>query len=373
MKKSFFLVFFISFCLFNAWSQTQPYWYSLERGKFYFRTGEYGRALIAFESAKRDRNNMYTRMERDIIELLSNPAVRALGDSLERVEVYIKDRYLVHANAALQELYHRYPKRLLENSVFRALEEIGKLKDFPEAEYWIGETFRIEGELGIALEQYRKAYSQRRFLENPNFSIEILYRMVDVLKTMQNYAEMERLALEIIEQNDSLWIGGAGVITRSAMNTILESRNDGLTRFLVIYRYNNNTVERAHRILGLYYYSSGRYRQAAEHLMFSFLIQNTILIEELMRGQFDFQFTNLDDLIVQARRRSILVNYIQEVEYYKTLYYFAAAIYSDGNTKQIPARQLWTLLSNQPDAGEWANRARLQLRSPFVERIIEIP
>jgi len=116
------------------------------------------------------------------------------------------------------------------------------------------------------------------------------------------------------------------------MNTILENKNDGLTRFLIIYRH-NNTVEKAHRILGFYYYSSGRYRQAAGHLMFSFLIHNTILIEELIRGQFDFQFTNLDDLIVQARKRLILVNYIQKVEYYKTLYYFAVAMYSNGNTK----------------------------------------
>lgn len=327
---------------------------------------------MAFEEARRDRRNMYTRMEQDIIDLLSIPEVRYLGDSLERIETYIKERYQVNAETALEELYYRYPKAALEGSAYRALEEIGRLKDFPEAEYWIGETFRIEGELGVALGQYQKAHVQRAFLENPSFDTEILYRMVDILKAKQDYAEMESRALEIIQQ-DSLWIGGSGAVTKNAMTTMLENRDNGIRRFLTIYRYNNIAVERAHRLLGLYYYASGRHKQAAEHLMFSFLIQNTVLIEELIRNQYDFTFTTLDNLMQEVMRRPVLVTYIQDVEYYKTLYYFAAALYSDGNTKQAPARRLWTFLSDHPDAGEWSGKAKMQLRTPFVEKVVEMP
>ncbi|MDR2484327.1 MAG: hypothetical protein LBD55_02905 [Treponema sp.] len=376
MKRGIFLGFLIfSFCSSPAWSQRsapRPYWYSLEQGKFFFRNGDYGKALMAFEEARRDRRNMYTRMEQDMIDLLSIPEVRYLGDSLERIETYIKDRYQVNAETALEELYYRYPKAALEGSAYRALEEIGRLKDFPEAEYWIGETFRIEGELGVALGQYQKAHVQRAFLENPSFDTEILYRMVDILKAKQDYAEMENRALEIIQQ-DSLWIGGSGAVTKNAMTTILENRDNGIRRFLTIYRYNNIAVERAHRLLGLYYYASGRHKQAAEHLMFSFLIQNTVLIEELIRNQYDFTFTTLDNLMQEVMRRPVLVTYIQDVEYYKTLYYFAAALYSDGNTKQSPARRLWTFLSGHPDAGEWSGKAKMQLRTPFVEKVVEMP
>lgn len=376
MKRGIFLGFLIfSLCSSPAWSQrptSRPYWYSLEQGKFFFRNGDYGKALMAFEEARRDRRNMYTRMEQDIIDLLSIPEVRYLGDSLERIETYIKERYQVNAETALEELYYRYPKAALEGSAYRALEEIGRLKDFPEAEYWIGETFRIEGELGVALGQYQKAHVQRAFLENPSFDTEILYRMVDILKAKQDYAEMESRALEIIQQ-DSLWIGGSGAVTKNAMTTMLENRDNGIRRFLTIYRYNNIAVERAHRLLGLYYYASGRHKQAAEHLMFSFLIQNTVLIEELIRNQYDFTFTTLDNLMQEVMRRPVLVTYIQDVEYYKTLYYFAAALYSDGNTKQAPARRLWTFLSDHPDAGEWSGKAKMQLRTPFVEKVVEMP
>ncbi|MDR2495312.1 MAG: hypothetical protein LBD24_08845 [Spirochaetaceae bacterium] len=327
---------------------------------------------MAFEQARRDRRTMYTRMEQDIIDLLSIPEVRYMGDSLERIEEYIKERYQVNAEAALAELYYRYPKANLEGSAYRALEEIGRLKDFPEAEYWIGETFRMEGELGVALGQYQKAHDQRAFLENPGFDIEILYRMVDVLKTKQDYTEMEKWALEILK-HDSLWFGGSGIVTKHAMTTILENRDNGLRRFITIYRYNNIVVERAHRLLGLYYYASGRHKQAVEHLMFSFLIQNTILIQEVIRSRFDFTFTNLEDLMREAVRKPALAAYIEEAEYYKTLYYFAAALYSDGNTKQAAARQLWEFLGAHPAGGEWSAKARLQLRAPFVEKIVEMP
>jgi tetratricopeptide (TPR) repeat protein len=376
MKKSIFLAFLVILLLPSPmWSQRQgarPYWYSLEQGKFYFRNRDYGKALMAFEQARRDRRTMYTRMEQDIIDLLSIPEVRYMGDSLERIEEYIKERYQVNAEAALEELYYRYPKANLEGSAYRALEEISRLKDFPEAEYWIGETFRMEGELGVALGQYQKAYAQRTFLENPRFDTEILYRMVDVLKTKQDYTEMENWALEILKQ-DSLWSGGSGIVTKHAMTTILENRDNGIRRFLTIYRYSNTVVERAHRLLGLYYYASGRHKQAADHLMFSFLIQNTILLQEVIRNQFDFTFTDLESLIHEAVKRPALAAYIQEVEYYKTIYYFAAALYSDGNTKQAAAKQLWGFLSAAPERGEWAAKARLQLRDPFVEKAVEMP
>jgi tetratricopeptide (TPR) repeat protein len=365
----------------------QPYWLTLEQGKRYFRNEAYGDALIAFEDARRERQAMYTRMERALIDLLSLPEVRFLGDSLEQVERYISDRSQANAATALEELYYRVSKASLEGSVTRALEQFGLLKNYPEAEYWIGETYRAEGELGIALGQYQKAYEQRAFLENPGFDAEILYKMVDIHKARQEYTEMERRALEILEgispggispqgspsggnPRDPLWSGDSNTFTRDAMTRILE--NDGIDRFLSLYRYSNSVVERAHRLLGFYYYASGRHNRAAEHLMFAFLIQNTLLIEEIIRGQFDFAYTTLDALMAEILKRPALSAYIDEAEYYKTLYYLGAALY--GSTgKSTPAGSLWAFLNRQPQAGEWRGRAQRQLRSPFVEQAREMP
>jgi tetratricopeptide (TPR) repeat protein len=365
-----------------AFAQTPqgPWWYTLEQGKHRFRGGDYGGALLSFEDARRQRRAMYEQMEKDYINFLSLPEVRRLGDSLDWAERYAKERRYTAAAAALEELYYRCPKENLNNSASRALTVLGTLKEYPEAEYWIGEAYRVEGELELALGQYRKALEQKSLFENPGFDLELLGKIAWIHKVRQEYNEMERTLLSILD-GDTLWSpsqteGGAGSFARQAMTRTLE--NEGISRFLVLYRYANSAVEEAHRLLGFYYYASGRHSRAQEHLMFSFLIQNTVIMEEIKRGRFDF---SLGDLPAEKNALDVLGEYIRSspllgeftarVDYYKTAYYLGSSLY--GNGKSAVARNFWTFLSAQNQAGEWQTRARSQLRSPGVEPAIEMP
>jgi tetratricopeptide (TPR) repeat protein len=348
----------------------------MERGKLLFREGNYGEALLAFEDARRQRFAMFDRLERRLVELLSLPAVRRLGDSLERVETYLAEHHYPDAADALEELYYRAGKEKLGNSAAGALEELSRLKEYPDAEYWIGETWLAEGELGVALRQFQKALDRRSLLENPEFGTEILYKIAGIHKTRQEYAEMEKTLLSILtgrdaagNSRDPLWAEES--FAKTAMARTLE--NEGINRFLVLYRYLNAGVEAAHRILGFYYYASGRQSPgpAGEHLMFAFLIQNTVIMEELIRSQYDYTFTTLDALMKGLDRRPVLEEYIEKVEYFRTAYYLGTALYGAG--KLNAARSLWTFLAGQDRAGEWQNRARRQLRQPFNERAVEMP
>jgi tetratricopeptide (TPR) repeat protein len=187
---------------------------------------------------------------------------------------------------------------------------------------------------------------------------------------------MERALLDILsgpgangEPRDGLWTGGDDSFAKSALSRTLE--NDGISRFLTLYRYNNTQVEAAHRLLGYYYYAAGRHSQAKEHLMFAFLIQNTVLLEELIRARYDYTFTGLEDLTADIQRNSLLAAYIEDADYYKTAYYLGTSLFATGKTSA--ARPFWTFLAGRDQAGEWRGRARNQLRSPFVERAIEMP
>jgi tetratricopeptide (TPR) repeat protein len=391
--KPWLLVLFVAFCcrgLAAAQNQPMPWWYTLEQGKRLFRNGDYGNALLVFDDARRQRRAMYERMEGDLIVLLSLGEVRRLGDSLDWVDRYARERHYAGAVEALEELYYRIPRDRFNNSAEAALSALGNLKNYPEAEYWIGETYRVEGELGLALGQFQKAYDMRGLLENQGFGIELLYKIADVRKTRQEYNEMERMLLSIIA-GDTLWTnansgdqkavlpdGEKGAVpyaeasasfARQAMTRTLET--DGVTRFLTQFRYNNPQTEAAHRLLGFFYYTSGRHGKAQEHLMFAFLIQNTVIIEEVARNQFDFTFTTLDNLSVEINRYPALVDYVEKVNYYQTAYYLGTSLY--GNGKTDAARGFWEWLAAQPRAGEWRNRARGQLSRPHVERAVEMP
>ncbi|GHV95349.1 hypothetical protein AGMMS50293_16690 [Spirochaetia bacterium] len=380
----------------------RPWWYTLEQGKHSFRGGDYGSALLSFEDARRQRRAMYERMEKDFINLLSVSGVRRLGDSLDLVERYMQDRHYTAAAAALEELFYRYPKESFNNSAAAALTALGQLKNYPEAEYWIGETYRAEGELALALGQFQKAYNQREFFETPGFDIALLYKMAAIRKIRQDYNEMEKNLFSIIE-TDSLWLNTAkaeqtrierakaekdqagqpmptGVLpmpyaeasasfASEAMTRTLQ--NEGVNRFLTLYRYNNASVEEAHRLLGLYYAVSGRHSKAQEHLMFAFLIQNSIIIQEVIRREYDFTFTGLAALAEEINRSPLIASYAEKSEYYKTIYYLGSSLY--GNGKGAAAREFWAFLAARSEAGEWSNRAAVQLRSPHMEPIVEMP
>lgn len=359
--------------------EERPWWYILERGKLLFRQGDYGNALLAFEDARRQRYRLYDGMEKDFINFLSAPEVRRVGNSLDALESYIADRGQTAAAEILAELYYRLPRETYRDSAVQALEELGKFKEYPEAEYWIGEVYRVEGELGLALGQYNKALERGALLEDPALELELLYKIADLYRIRQEHKRMEETLLRIVNGNnvhdqpwDPLWSGNAGnsgQFMRNSMARILE--NSGPGRFLTMYRYNNGPVERAHRLLGFYYYASSRYNLAEEHLMFAFLIQNSILIEELQRNRYDFIFESLESLADAMDRRGDLVNFMTQVEYYRCAYYLGSALYGIG--KGSPARDLWTFLGTQERIGEWRGRALAQLQRPSLEALVENP
>jgi tetratricopeptide (TPR) repeat protein len=269
----------------------------------------------------------------------------------------------VDAADALKELYYRIPKESLHNSANTALTELRRLKAYPEAEYWIGESYRIEGEMGIALSQYQKAYNDRALLETPGFDTEILYKIADLRRIRREYNEMTSILEEILK-TDSMWSRES--FNRANMMRSLET--NGINRFLVLFRHNEPMAERAHRILGLYYYASGRHNRAAEHLLFAFLIQNTLVIDSLLKTKYDYTFTSLDALIRDTAGKREILSYMDEVEYYRTMYYLANSLY--GNNRRATAREIWTFLSANA-AGEWRGRAAAQLRSPELDQVPE--
>ncbi|MCL1814913.1 MAG: hypothetical protein FWG27_03705 [Treponema sp.] len=340
-----------------------PWWITLEEGKRHFRNGAYGNALLCFENARENRKNYYAKMERDLITVLSIHEVRRLGDDLSFLEIYIEREFRTDAADALKELYYRVPKGNLHNSSKAALSEIGRLKNYPEAEYWIGEVYRMEGEFSIALNQYQKAYNERSLMENPEFGREILYKMADLRKLRREYTEMEKILLDIL-RSDELWSRES--FNRSNLQKSLET--NGINRFLLLFRHHEPSVEKAHRTLGFYYYNNGRHNLAADHLLFAFLIQNSMVIDAVLQSQYNYTFTGLPVLLSDIAKRRDLIAYLEETEYYKTLYYLANSLYGVG--RRSPAREIWIFLRDYA-GGEWRGRAAAQLRNPQMDQATE--
>jgi tetratricopeptide (TPR) repeat protein len=290
------------------------------------------------------------------------------GDDLGLVETYIQKELQMGAKEALDELYYRVPKDSLENSAKKALSELGRFKSYPDAEYWIGEAYRAEGEFDIALGQYQKALDKKELFETPGFNGEILYKIAEIYRLKGDYYKMENVLNDILKQDD-MWNIESNI--RSSM--VNAAANNGLDRFLVLYRQDDQAVEKAHRMLGQYYYGAGRYGAAKEHLLFAFLTQSTMLIEELKKNNYAYRFTSLARLLADAassdrQTRRKLEKYLADNEYYKTLFYLANSFYGDRKTQA--AREVWQFLAAN-GSGEWASRSATQLRGPKLDPVPE--
>jgi tetratricopeptide (TPR) repeat protein len=350
-------------------AENAPYWYKLEQGKRLFRSGSYGEALTLFEDARNDRIALYENHRAAVLALLSLPEVRAMEDSLDRITAFAKERFYVAADAAFAELFFRVPREELLGKASASLDLFDSLKAYPEAEFWIGEVYRVEGSVPIAIKQYERALSMADQLADPGLERETLFRLASLQKINGNYNEMERRLLQILE-HDSLWAQDTSSFVKTAMQRTLG--DGGVDQFLLIYRYKNAGTEKAHRLLAEYFYQSGRHLRAAEHYLFAWMTASTTIIEAYQAKLIDeFRFTTLAAVTAALSRRPDITAYRDEVAYYQTTYYLGASLYGAG--RESAARNVWTYLAGEENAGEWRVRAQRQLRGPAIDPPIPLP
>jgi tetratricopeptide (TPR) repeat protein len=350
-----------------TFAPTVPYWYTLEHGKKLLRERNYALALRDFEKARADRKDYWEMRRTAFVLLLSLREVRQLNDALPDVERYIKEHNQFDAATALEDVRWAVGDVALRKSAARALEILGALGGYPEAEFYIGEVYRIEGERQIAVAQYRKALEWPAEAAPAGWRVHVLYRIAAVNKAARNYNEMERTLSEIIA-GDTLW-NNKNAFARNAMARTLGDK--GINKFLMMYRYRDSDAEEAHRILGRYYYRSGRYHLAETQLMFAALHASTVVIDEVRLGEYDFEFSNLADMFAALERRKDLREYLAGVGYSETLYYLGAALAANG--KMEAARGIWGFLADRADTLEWGKRSARQLKEPFIEPIVAEP
>ena len=104
--------------------------------------------------------------------------------------------------------------------------------------------------------------------------------------------------------------------------------------------------------------------------MVAFLIQNSVIINEIIRREHDFTFSTLEELMTHVRPNSQLALFMEETEYYRTAFYLSSVLQATGRTR--PAAQLWAFLAGSENAGDWGDRAR-RSPTPIIERAIEHP
>jgi len=247
-------------------------------------------------------------------------------------------------------------------------EALASFYPFPEVEMAIGDVYRQEGELDLAIIRYKKAYELRNSFYIPEMKYEALYRLANVYEDTRAYRDMED-ALKTIVAEDKNFSPSETSRLREQFTANYYSK--GIDFVLKLYRFPERFSADAHAKLGWFYYRTGNYTTAVTHLLYALTYKVSDAGAYAYEKDVEFQFTTLSAFLGLASKDSVIGGYFQKSEIYKDLYYLAGSVFKSGYPAH--ARDIWQVLSKYPPAGSYAELSSRQLKAPWTEPLLSIP
>jgi tetratricopeptide (TPR) repeat protein len=255
---------------------------------------------------------------------------------------------------------------------------------YPEAEYWIGKIFEMEGELELAEAQYRKALQEnfRTALTIPDFEYTIRSSLAGVLKT-QGRSDEYIAEIENILNSDSFYTGEYGQKNIDSIAKLWRSK--GINRVFELYRIQNRRFAVYYAEAGIYYYSRGEYEKAFRLLAVPVLsalsemgeIQKKIHPDFIFTSQknFDkreypegleedlkeFHLKDVSELISISISDAKIAEYLVNADFFKNFYYIGVLLAELGETQY--AFESLMLCSRFNVAGLWQKMALKKMQS----------
>ncbi|OHD28202.1 MAG: hypothetical protein A2Y38_14960 [Spirochaetes bacterium GWB1_59_5] len=362
------MVLFLSTGLCSAqslqFSGGEPAWLSLERGKRAFGDKDFGEAIMQFDSAIAVRRGTFTTAAGRLDQALEAKAAVTAGDSLRAVlaafaaedflqrdydrlaagrattskpflealrRERISDSHRAFIDVLLLVLEYR-PMEAMNDSISTLRNRVRLLITYPEAEYWKGRVFFIEGELSLAELQYKRAYSMIPSLEIPDELYTILYAMAELYDAHSDFVAWENVMTSIVENNDKTI---DAFLREAMMATLLD---DGFNRFMTLYRINPSYSLEANAALASFYLERGR-APAVMHAAIAVNMTLTRAIAMMELKDRNYTWNGLEEFLRSAAQRKDISAHLREAGLPRLLLTLADSVYIAGG--RSAATMIW--------------------------------
>jgi tetratricopeptide (TPR) repeat protein len=342
---------------------TDPAWLSLERGKQAYASREFGDAIVAFDRAINVRRTAFTAAADRLDKALSAKPIKTANDSIKLALANFAAEDLLQRDYALilrshgsstktlleairreriSESHRAFIEVLLQVLEYRPIESlddsiqvmrsvVARLQRYPEAEYWKGKVFMLEGEMALAESQMQRALSMRDSLEITDEQYSIMYSMADLYGARDDYVAWENVMNAIVAGDESL----DPYLEDAMMATLVDG---GFNRFMVLYRIEPTYAMEANAALAEFYLDRGR-APAMLHAAVALNMSLTRAVNMLRAKDRDFAWTTLQDFMKLALQRSEVTEFLESARLYRQMLTLADAMYISG--ARTNAIQLW--------------------------------
>lgn len=358
-----------------------------QSGRRLFEAKRFGEALSSFQNAIVQRRNRYSaaaaRLDTIIATLSSAQAklsISALLDYFQRQDFIDSDIEKTKAKAngylmaelalfrmekistdfgdfidILLLVLDKKPLAELDDSLTLLRRSCLDLSSYPEAEYWIGKIYEVEGETRLAELQFQRAYGQRIALEIPDERFDILVSLSSLYRGQKNWKAYETIQSEILSE-DPLFRDEKRFL-REAMDRTLAS--SGFDLFMALYRVEEGPWTEAELGLGEFYLVNGR-AQASLYLAAAANGVISKCLGRIAEKDPSFSYTTIGDFLDKAQEDRNIREYILSSGLAKTLYELGLALDAGGSRE--PARLIWSALAARTYLEPWDKSAKKALR-----------
>jgi tetratricopeptide (TPR) repeat protein len=259
------------------------------------------------------------------------------------------------------EIFNRYHKikgtDFFENSAKKLLAFIKTQKDFPEADYLIGNIYKLEGEYNFAKKYYSSALKTSDILDIPSEKYNILYSLADLSLMDNDTKEYEKYLLLIIA-HDSFY---KDENMMSAMERTLKgTSSDTLERFFKLYRADNFNLLNAYISLSEYYQSKNHKQKSLHTSALGALTGFTKILSVVSNRNPEFKYTNLGVLFEEASLYPDIIEWGINNSVWMGFYQFAEQ--AQKNDYPIFAKQMYNVLKDYSPEEYWRDAANTRLQ-----------
>lgn len=336
-----------------------PVWLQLDRAEEAYDAGEYGDALRIIQKARQSKHEITARRIAVLEAAFRPEEVRRAGDDLSMIRPVLIARDEKEALVTLDILAKTRGASDLKESAAKTLEWLRRSDVFPEADYLEGLIHDAEGETAIALRLYLQAWENREFLDIPDRSHEILYRMAESSLGLGDRDTAEKDYLQILSDDDVYGTPDRPSSTLLAMkNTLVVARDTA--KFIKLYRHENEKAFRAAAALTELYLDEEESRDRALNAsMLTACMAVSMADRVLGSRKISWDGSSLESLYLAVAKSSELSSWAASVKLWDPFLLLSRGLAAAGNRDQA-ADILSDIVLYCPDAAAAKKAAGLE-------------
>lgn len=308
-------------------------WHLLEMGKIKMEEGELGEAMGYANKAREIHKEQIRQKYKYMFNALKSRQVKNAGDKILDVYEVLQKREDYDACKIMDEIFLTHPPVFFEDSISRLMSWLEKKEALPESDYLTGLIYSAEGEYTQALYYYKTAWDYRMLLEIPDMKFKIIYALADTSYLLHQYDEREKYLLLILTEDPVYGTTNLESLTLQAMVRTITSENT-VEKFLLLYRHHNPIALKAYMDLTNIYIEANNYRRATTVAALAANIVITNLDEALSKTDFNYSYTNLQDLFHRLQRKQEILTWANSQNFWQAIINLADILVLTGNKNQ---------------------------------------